>query len=91
MIRLVPEDGEVHLGSSMIIVTPTEMTLLVRIAEGNGHFVRRIELARTIDSEFASDHLDNVKTYISRLRRRGIPIESRRGYGYRLAPSGSQG
>lgn len=72
MIRLVPEDGEVHLEDGrMVIVSPAEMGFLVRLERGKGHFVKPAN--REVD-----------KTFACRLRRKGIALEARRGYGYRM-------
>lgn len=71
--RLVVSDGEVWLSDgSLVRVTPGEMRVLCWLAWTPGHFRK----PRPDD--------EATKVWVSHLRRKGVPVETRRWHGYRL-------
>jgi biotin operon repressor len=74
-----PANGAVWNGEIWVRVTPTEMKVLQAIAKGGGDF-----RTRDILGEEMGKSKDDLKVFVSRIRRKGIPVDGRRGYGYRF-------
>ena len=73
MMVIRPHLGEVEVDGRTIEVTPWQLRFVLGLVEGGGGFCRP-------DGFNGND----AKVVAYRLKRRGVPVISRYGYGYRL-------
>lgn len=75
--RIDANNGEVFIDGNTIEIPPMQMAFLVKLVQHSPNFVRT-EILDAMVGE------NGAKVYAKRLRYAGIPIDSRRGYGYRV-------
>ena len=88
---------EVHCGSELILLTPTEFRLLEVLARHIGHAVPEMELAQEVWGNYRGEDDATLRRYIWLLRQKieADPANPRliltvRGYGYRLGTGTGQ-
>ena len=75
-----PGDGAMTFpDGTQLLVTPAEARLVDLLWASRPRFTTAREIARQLFLD-----VDIVKVYVARIRRKGIPIENRHGFGYRL-------
>ena len=82
---------EVKIGDRTLLVTTTEGRLLYHLVKNAGKVIGTQELAEMLWGEYIPGATDNIKSYISRLRKkiekkpeRPLIIQNRRGLGYTI-------
>ena len=76
--------GELYRDGEALALPPSDRRLLARLVRERGSVVPKEELLAILgDGEEGSEGA--LRVHISRLRKLGLPIETRKGIGYRLA------
>lgn len=72
------ENGTVTVDGEEILLTPRENEAYGLLWQARPGWVHRDELARALDVD-----TESPKAYMKHMRDKGVPIESRFGYGWR--------
>ena len=67
--------------TELVSLTKAENEIINFLLKNNGKFVSSIEIIENCDY---IDNIDSIKVIISKLRKKGIPIENKKNVGYKI-------
>jgi len=84
-VRLVTSDGVAYIDGREVRLGPMQMMVARLLELRHGHFVSNEVLENAVEKvKGEPPGIWAIRVTIHRLRGKGLPIETRQGYGYRL-------